>query len=309
MNNHSFANRNASCQRSYSAGAFTHNAEGFREVSNEDTTTKLKQLMQAFPELSEWIVGRLTVISAYPAALGLSGVGIFIDTYLRPSTTIRAMRCAAIENSRVLFAAQPLAGADMLLKYYNEEYELPTNILWASGGYYLPISLENFLRDLLATRGCKLQVLHCYGSAEIGHTVFAAMERFDCGQPQYKLIDDQVSLVSGKHGHGIFSMRRGDVEVACEDQLVESDSFWRITSSPKRLDPRVRELLESWTGYEWSRRTGYLSGTQNARSGELSFDIQLREPIRFGNARESRFHEFWQKYGGDLSCKPQWSIR
>ena len=294
-------------QRSYSAGSHSHAPHGSREISPQDQAEKMAQLLQAFPCLGHYVTKKSTVISAYPAALGIGGASTFVDTYLRPSTMIRAFRRAVLDGDKVIFAAQPLVGADLLLKYCDHQYAFPKELLWTTGGYYLPKSLETFITRVLASRGCKSQILHCYGAAEVGHTCFAAIDRFENGQPRFKKIDDRVSV----HGtnsstDGRLILKSNGAEAKTGDWISRVDDWWQITSN--RIADEVCDTLESWSDYDWSRRTGYLHATRNPRTAEIVFTFQLRDSIRQGNDSDLRFHEFWQEFGGDLTSKPVWSI-
>ena len=144
-------------------------------------------------------------------------------------------------------------------------------------------------------------------SAEVGHTCFAAIDRFENGQPRFKKIDDRVSV----HGtnsstDGRLILKSNGAEAKTGDWISRVDNWWKITSN--RIADEVCDTLESWSDYDWSRRTGYLHATQNPRTAEIVFTFQLRDSIRQGNDRDLRFHEFWQEFGGDLTSKPVWSI-
>lgn len=296
-------------QRSYSAGSDSHVPNGSREVSPHDAAAKMAQLLQSFPCLGKFLGENSTVISAYPAALGIGGASTFVDTYLRPPTMIRSLRRAVHDGDKVVFAAQPLVGADLLLKYCDHHYAFPRELLWATGGYFFPKSLEDFVSKVLASRGCKLQVLHCYGAAEIGHTCFAAVDRFENGQPRYRKIDDRVS-VEGLEDFtsGRLNLKSSEGEAKTGDWANRMDDWWHIVSNSNRIADQVWEILEAWSAYDWSRRTGYLHATQNPRDAKIDFTFQLRDSIRLGNDSDLRFHEFWQEFGGDFTSKPDWSI-
>ncbi len=50
-----------------------------------------------------------------PAALGIRGFDAFIDSYLHPPTVIRGFRFAMMHQRPVVFASQPLAGAELFV--------------------------------------------------------------------------------------------------------------------------------------------------------------------------------------------------
>ncbi|MEI8022434.1 MAG: hypothetical protein WCH39_29765, partial [Schlesneria sp.] len=70
-----------------------------------------------------------------------------------------------LENLSVLLTAQPLVGADLLLRATQERIELPKKILWGTGGYYLPVSLENYVRHHLGEYGIEVRFVYSYGMA------------------------------------------------------------------------------------------------------------------------------------------------
>ncbi|TWU26903.1 hypothetical protein Pla52o_07590 [Novipirellula galeiformis] len=288
-------------QLSYAAGSTSLEPYGFRILGQSDNN-RLDHLLSSFPELSRLLHREALIISAYPAALGLAGFAPLVDTYLHPPTFIRAMRLAAIEDRSVVFAAQPLAGVDLLLRAIHQQMELPQRMLWAAGGYYFPRSLEVFITDCLAQQGCQIEYLHCYGVAEIGHTCFAAMERFDSGHPRFRKVAPEVTA-SVIGGNSQLALQRSDGRsIVTEDYADEINGEWLIQSGHGRMCPEVREQLESWSHQDWMRRTGYLAAqAKNTR-------YQLREWVECcGDERELRYFRFWEQHGGSLQCKPKWN--
>ncbi|MCM2374127.1 hypothetical protein [Aporhodopirellula aestuarii] len=286
-------------QLSYAAGSSSLTPDGFR-ILGESDRQRLQQLTGAFPSLLGWLNPDSLIISAYPASLGLQGMAPFVDTYLHPPTFIRAMRLAALDMRPVVMAAQPLLGAEMILQTIAAGLEMPKAVLWAVGGYYLPHSLESFIAEELAECGCDLEVLHCYGVAEIGHTCFAAMNRFESGEPRYQLIADDV-FTSIERGSGRLQLRREDRVLTTEDLAEVVDGDWKIRNGSERMCPEVFRDLESWSPSAWRRRTGYLHA--DARRTVY----QLRESVDpNASTQEIRYHRFWEQFGGSVQCKPQW---
>jgi hypothetical protein len=286
-------------QISFAAGSTSLDPYGYRILDVEDGN-RLSELTTAFPSLIEYLNAESLVISAYPAALGIHGFAPFVDTYLHPPTFIRAMRLASLEQRRVVLASQPLTGAELLLRMLDSGFELPAKMLWAVGGYFLPKSLEKFMRERLAIQGCRITVLQCYGIAEIGHTCFAALDRDASGSPKYRLVAGDVGIRTVPETEELILHREGR-EVNTQDRIFRMEDFWKIENDPKRLSAKVREELESWTENEWQRRTGYL------RSEKGNLSVQLRESAEQLEANEVAYFRFWERFGGSPQTKPLWS--
>ena len=284
-------------QLSYAAGSTSLDPLGFRILGPSDPS-RFGQLIKEFSELSDWISSESLVINAYPAPLGLAGFAPLVDTYMHPPTFIRSMRLAAIQQRTVFLAAQPLAGADFLLRMLDAELEIPSRILWASGGYYFPKSLQRFITDQLAEHQCELRVLHCYGAAEVGHTCFAAVDRFDSGHPRYRHvathIDANVNFVTGTL---VLSITDRSIDTGDAAECVDSD--WTIQNAPSRLSRNMHQELESWDADQWKNRTGYAGWCDQRRQW------QQRQSVR-PQQNELSFFRFWETHGGSFQTKPQW---
>ena len=285
-------------QLSFAAGSNSLDPHGYR-VIDESARCRLTQLTKTFPILTSFLNSSSLIISAYPAALGLTGLAPFVDTYLHPETFIRAMRLAVAESRPVVLVAQPLVGADLILQYCRKEFEFPSRLLWASGGYPLPISLEKFVLELTSSRSCDTTVLHSYGVAEIGHSCFAAMDRFDSGIPRFKKVATEVTAhLSPASGQLSLKLNNRCVQTGDTAKIIDGD--WEIESG--RLDLLIREELESWSALKWERRTGYLIAKNRTSV------FQLREGVsESGASDESHYHKFWHLYGGSLTAKPLWN--
>lgn len=293
---------------SYAAGSRSLDPAGFREIGG-DAGNRLHQLQRVFPTLREILHLQTLVISAYPATLGLTSCGPSIDTYLHPPTFIRAMRLAHQQARCVLMASQPLLGADLWLQYCQSNYPLPPRVLWATGGYPLPQSLERFVRELLESRGCRLQILHAYGVAEIGHTLFAAIQRRGDGSPIYQLVADATEATIQSNGRLRLSIAKvGNCSarsVQTEDYATLDSDGYRLTSGPGRFDPDVGQILESWGSEQWQTRTGYLATNANGRyfqQRSLVADCSNMSCHSF----DVEYFEFWRRFGGSWSTKPRW---
>lgn len=286
-------------QISYAAGSSSLDPSGFR-VLVQDDSQKFAAIVREFPRAGELLQPHSVCISAYPAALGIRGFDVFIDSYLHPPTVIRGFRLAQLHHRSIVFASQPLAGADLLLQVIRANQQMPPRVLWAVGGYYLPMSLEAFIRAELLRYGCQLDVLHCYGVAEIGHTCFAAMERTVKGLPIYSLVDAGVEARQD-HTTGRLQLSREGRSILTEDYAEREKTSWLIRSGASRLHPTIERRLESWSTAQWRRRTGYL-GVKGSR---LRF--QLRQGMSPETSSEIRFHGFWEQCGGSWLTKPLWN--
>ncbi len=303
-------------QLSYAAGSTSLEPYGFRVLGQSDSQ-RLSQLLESFPQLASWLRPDSLIISAYPAALGLNGFAPLVDTYLHPPTFIRAMRLAALENRTVVMAAQPLAGADLLLRTLRQQKEIPKRLLWAAGGYYFPLSLECFIRDSLAQVGCEIEYLHCYGVAEIGHTCFAAMDRFESAHPRYRKVAAEVTASVLGTSCQLALRHDNGREIVTEDFADEINGDWLIQSGHGRMSPQVRDQLESWSSQDWSRRTGYLAEAESVivcqlrewidNNDSISSEMTSSKMTNRDTAKEQRYFRFWEQHGGSMQCKPKWN--
>lgn len=297
-------------QLSYAAGSTSLDPDGYRLIGQADGK-RLGELVSVFPSLATHIDPESLIINAYPAALGLQGFAPLVDTYLHPPTFIRAMRLAARQMRTVVLAAQPLVGADLLIRFARTGFEMPDQLLWATGGYYLPASLQKTVSEMLKQLGCDLRVMHCYGVAEVGHTCFAAIDRFPCGLPRYRLVAGHVNASVDSQQRLVLASR--DRTLVTEDHATESQQHWKIRSGPSRMSAGILQTLESWTPDQWMRRTGYLSADSDSSWLQLREWIQPEQghgPVnRVHRQREIGFHRFWERFGGSLHAKPKWSFR
>ncbi len=289
------------CYFSYSAGSNSRNPYGYRIV-DETTNLRLDQLMELFPSVSQFLKQQPLIVSAYPATLGLTGITALVDTYLHPPTFIRALRLAACENASVLLAAQPLVGAELLLQHCKEKMEVPRHILWAVGGYYFPLSLENFIRKILAGKGCDITFLYSYGVAEIGHTCFAGISRLSCGEPLYQKVATEVTARIKEKELVLEAGNNRSVATGDYAQIIQGG--WLIKNNITRLAPAIRDELESWTATDWLRRTGNL---QTNPEGKITYQLRERKPKK-KSKNEIPYYSFWDESDNYPTSKPCWGL-
>ncbi|MCA9218330.1 MAG: hypothetical protein KDB27_34915 [Planctomycetales bacterium] len=287
---------------SYAAGTTSKDPYGFRVIEGSGPS-RVSQILNAFPDQRRFFNSSAMIISGYTASLGLTGDAPFVDTYLHFPTFLRAMKLAACERRQVIYASQPLSGAEMFFRLCDSNVELPRSLLWAVGGYYLPLSLEKAVRDRLEQCRCKLSCLHSYGIAEIGHSCFVATKRFACGRPRYRKVADEVQAeVSTKDNRLTLTNCHNGRTVATSDQARLVGDEWQITSGSDRLAAKVLNELESWSNADWQQRTGYL------QMDGTNLTIQLRENAsKTAMKNELAYYDYLARFGGSFFCKPTWS--
>ncbi len=285
---------------SFAAGSRSRDPHGYR-IAEDFSLERFDQLKRTLPAFQELADNHPIIINAYPAELGLANLGTYVDTYLHAITFVRACRLAALQHRPVVFIAQPVLGVEFLLFLLEEGYEMPEQIAWISGGYYFPQSLESFARTVMKEAGSSLSVIHSYGVAEIGHTCFVALRRFDDGQPMYQLVADNIDVILNESGE--LSLGKGEVLIATGETAKFTDGYWKISNSPIRLCDYVKTTLEGLTSAQWLR----LTGRTNWRENELVF--QLRRSQKVDQKRkggEHSYFEFWDHFGGGPTYKPCW---
>lgn len=250
---------------SYSAGSTSRDPYKFRVINQASPPTKLRSLIETFDELAPFFANpnNALVVDGYPAALGGLDSMTRVVTYLHPPTCARALELAALEDWRAVFIAQPLAGAHLLLSAIEQGIQWPREVLWATGGYPLPASLESLISQSLIDQNCDLTVMQAYGIAELDHTLLAATQRDTQGRPIYHRIDDELTFESGLHeraesSNPFVSLRYKGKLFTNQDLVKPSGSTYRLGGNPTRYDERVVEWLESWQSRDWERFTGYL---------------------------------------------------
>lgn len=287
---------------SYPAGSSSTDPDRYRFIQ-PGHSQRLMQLNDLFPDLRKDINSSAIIVDAYPASLGLVGIAPSIDTYLHSPTFISALRLARQELRPVFLAAQPLVGAGLLLEVSKSEFQLPRRILWGTGGYLMPNSLESFVKEVLRSLGCEIRFLYSYGVAEIGHTCFAATERSDAGHPCYRKVAPSVTADIVGDDRQLRLASPDGRQVLTGDHASVSEGVWTLTSGGQRVHPDVLAELECWSHEDWSRRTGYLHATPAKTFIQLRPGIDVVE-----GTSEVEFYDFWRRFEGSLTTKPVWKL-
>lgn len=314
---------------SYSAGSTSLDPYKFRVIDSGKPAEKMNQLVKLFPELTRFFLdpSRSLVVDAYPASLGGMESMTRVITYLHPPTCIRALRLAASEKLRAVFIAQPLAGADLLLRALDTEMDWPEEMLWATGGYPLPASLQHNLEVWLADRGCRLSVLQAYGVAELDHTLLAAMDRDEQFRPIYQLVDHEFELetdhlVTDPDSNS--RVRYRGMQLTNDDRIQKLDTGYRILGNPSVYAEGVLDWLEQWDPVDWENFTGYFFCSEDSvflqrrdrRSANLPIPATLRLSVSSAAQRTLpqqllckpiNHHEFMSRRGMSWMEKPKWN--
>lgn len=334
---------------SYSAGSSSLDPYKFRVIDQSGPSTKMSTLVSLFPELQRFFVdpSQTLVVDAYPAALGGMESMTRVFTYLHPPTCTRALRLAASENLQVVFIAQPLAGAELLMQAMDSEMDWPAELLWATGGYPLPASLERSLAYSLAERGCRMSVLQAYGVAELDHTLLASMHRDEQSRPIYQWVDPDLELTrENRERYGLTgstessvgptetlvgptetltgptgSLTYRGVPVPNDDRIEATQAGYRIHGNASLYPDDVLQWLEQWEPSDWRRYTGYLFASEKSiylqrRDRELvSIPIgskTLSEPARTALPKQVPctpvgHFDFMARYRMSWMEKPKWN--
>ncbi|MFG0266036.1 MAG: hypothetical protein ACF8AM_12940 [Rhodopirellula sp. JB055] len=274
---------------SYSAGSTSLDPYKFRVIDSGQPAEKMQRLVSTFPALQPFFVdpSQSLVVDAYPASLGGMESMTRVITYLHPPTCIRALRLAAVEKRRVVFVAQPLAGADLLIQALDTQMDWPSELLWATGGYHLPASLQRSVDGWLAERGCRLSVLQAYGVAELDHTLLASMHRDQDSRPIYELIDPRLELNGERHRGGEDAkvserIRFGEAELENHDRIESHADGYRIHGNPSLYCEGALQWLEQWQPEDWLKHTGYWSERGNV------IELQQRAGRSFSESTANR---------------------
>lgn len=289
----------------FSAGSSRSGPEGFRVLGRDDSGTWLS-LVEILPELGGIIRGPKPplIVSAYPATLGTFSFGVFCDTYLSPRVFSRALQLAAQREHPVVVLGQPLFVADALLAHVRDRLTLPPFLLFAVGGYPLPRSLEAVITSTCEALGARCQLLHCYGLAEAGPACLVGTNRNPVGQVLYKPRRG-IGVAIGSHGALRLTLSGPEGE-ACgfetgDFAAQDGDGGYVVWNDPRRVDPEVLALLESWTMADWQRRTGHLNFADPTC-------FQLRSWCSPVCEEEMGFFAYARRFGGGSWLeKPKWS--
>lgn len=309
---------------SYSAGSTSLDPFKFRVIDSQKPSDKMTRLAAIFPQFQPFFGDplRSLVVDAYPAALGGMDAMTRVITYLHPPTCIRALRLAAAEDRRAVFIAQPLAGADLLLQALETQMDWPSELLWATGGYPLPASLQRSVEAWLAEYDCQLTVLQAYGVAELDHTLMASMDRDAASRPIYHLVDPRLELdvqeeVCSLKTHIHFEGKK----TANHDRIESCGEDYRIHGNASLYCDGALGWLEQWQPNDWRNYTGYLSDRNGAillqqRRGQTSDDevamnclslSALASLPRGLDCRPVEHYDFMSQDGMSWMEKPSWN--
>ncbi len=274
----------------------------YRAVRCRDLPSEMVALA---PALAELLRNPPVIINAYPAPMPCSG-GTFVDTYLRPSSFAAGLRLASERGTTAIALGQPLLLAQLLVTTFMQMADSPSSIVLIVGGYQCPASLERFLRSRVNTIR---EVLHVYGAAEVGAAVLAGIRPSVRSRVVYRQADPRCRVViqDGRLGFTGGSEKSSGPDAGPDDVFWTGDSATVengglcISPGASRLDPRVDELLESWSDNEWTRCTGAVA----QRLG--SWFVQLREDCAPMTSHEVEHFEFARRFGFCWLDKPDWS--
>lgn len=319
---------------SYSAGSTSIDPHKYRVIDSQGAAIKMQRLVGLFPELIRFFADptQSLVVDAYPASLGGMESMTRVITYLHPPTCTRALRLAASESLRAIFIAQPLAGADLLLQTLSGEMDWPEEMLWATGGYPLPASLQRSVEEWLAERGCRLSVLQAYGVAELDHTLMASMHRDDDTVPIYHVVDPELECIPDENdstgkSRTIDEIRFRGVTHSNSDRLEWIDAGkpgtgFRIRGDSSLYEEGVLEWLENWQPIDWENHTGHCTfqgqtirlqrrhrSFQNVSCRKEPLSLQAQAKLPDGvQCISMDHHEYMARHGMSWLQKPRWGL-
>lgn len=287
---------------SYSSGSSQSGPLGFRRL--REGRKMLEPCAARWPHLLD-ALGREAplVINAYPASLGRFAFGIAVDSYLNPKTVSRSLQLAALENRTAVLIAQPLFIGELVERHWRAGFAMPTQIIFATGGYPLPQSLERFVRTRCLARGTRAHFVHFYGVAEVDAACLAATERDTEGRLLYFPMGADIEPEI-RSGQLLLSLRQGNERVI--DRFETGDAFEAHEGSFRLLqsngaEPSALSRLEAFAARDWARRTGYFALSEAG----LLVD-QLRPGVEPGRPGELRFHDYCAKIESSWLDKPRW---
>lgn len=289
---------------SYSAGTSSNSPWGFRTII-PNTNSVANTILQNVPNFYELLEPAPILINCYPAPPAQSPWAILIDTYLSPKTAFRALALAAERKSAVVLAGQPLFLADLIYRAKAMNFSLPNSIVFACGGYPLPLSLERVLKIESDKMGCKkLIFLEFYGVAEIDQQLLVSFSRNQSGQAVYIPRGPEITvslttdgaILTFKHPTSGYVIAQG----LSEDIFQEYDKGFTI--HPNRISKIVAQLIDSWGLMEWERRTGYLA----LNNGKII--AQLRDGLVPQDVNECEYWCFSKEHQLNWLKKPNWNL-
>lgn len=285
---------------SYSTGTTYLSPWRFRVVKDVDW---VGHVLRAFPELGPLLQGvPPMIINGYPASLGVFSSGVFLDTYLRAINLARGISLATELHAPVVFLAQPLVAASMLLQANKLVRWGLRHLILAVGGYNCPSSLEAFLIACGNRLSDKTIVVHAYGVAEADYACLVGIARNSSNHVIYKHVTSDFAI---DIGHGVLRLihnRSGSV-IETDDFAEYVDGGVVIRNSGQRLHSEILRDLSSWTHDQWNRRTGYLHFTSSGVT------YQLREHQSPRSNDEMDHYDFCRSYGMSFAEKPKWIIQ
>lgn len=236
------------------------------------------------------------VIQAYPATLGLSGLGPLVDTYLNPHTACRALDLAVACGRDALVCATPLMAAHILRVHIQRQAALPGNIILALGGYPLPLSLERALRSWCGSSGAEVSIVQFYGQSEIDSALLFSLKRDQDGNALYH--PREGVRIHQADGATVIELEGSAFEA--DDEFSHSPGGW-IVRNTMRWRREALDTIEQWSERQWRRRTGYM-----AREVQVPWRCQLREGECAESEDEIGHFAFCERYGMAWYRKPAW---
>ena len=287
---------------SYSSGSSQSGPWGFRRL--REGRKLLEPCAARWPHLIE-ALGQAAplVINAYPASLGRFDFGISVDSYLNPKTVSRSLQLAAVEHRSAILIAQPLFLGELIERHLRAGFALPSQMIFAIGGYPLPESLERFIRERCLDRDAAATFVHFYGVAEVDAACLAATKRDTDGLLLYFPMGEDIETEI-QSGQLLLSLRHSEDQPI--DRFETGDAFEEHRGALKLLqsnaaEPSALSRLETFTSKDWTRRTGYF-----AIDAEGLLIDQLRPGIQPASRGELTYHDYCSRIGSSWLDKPRW---
>ena len=291
---------------SYSASSKQLGPDGFRTV--QQSNNSLPALFARWPHLAQPFVDRTPLaIHCYPASVGSSDMVIFVDSYMNWRTACRALQLAAAQQFPVILTGQPLFLGEVIVRHHQHDFPLPASVLIFTGGYPMPRSLEDMLKNLATKKQSEIQIVHCYGAAEVDSACLVGIERTQDGEVIYHPRDNQIAITL-KNNCLFLSFLGADGALVIDefdtgDFAQSNNEGFVISNSPDKLDPEVYSIFNSWTDEDWARKTGYLG------EHEGNITAQLREGEQPEADSELTYYQFAERFGTNWLKKPVWSFK
>lgn len=253
-------------------------------------------LLAARPGLAGVLGPDTVVVDARPSAARTFGVGLRAIVGPSAAGVSQALSAARADGRPVVLLGQPLFVAEALHRHLAAGEPAPERGLLVLGGYWLPLSLEAWLRS----RAPGLHVAQTYAVPGGDVPCLLALARTADGKAIWRPANGGVrveirdaELAVGVDGAA--PVRTGDLAIDAGDGTV------RIRPSGRRLDPAWARALEEWTPRDWDRRTGHAVW----RGGHVG--LILREGVEPEGAREVRFDAWAERSGASWLQEPRWS--